>query len=192
MQGKISSIKKHSLAEAAGIHPGETLLAANGKKLRDILDLSFLAADNSVRLELSSEDGVKREVTIDKEPDEDLGLIFESAVFDGIRCCANDCIFCFVQQMIPGLRPGLYVKDDDYRLSFLYGNFVTLTNMAEADFQRILTTHMSPLYVSVHTTDAKLRSSMMRNEQAGGIMERLKNTSQSSSVDSAYPSGLVL
>jgi putative radical SAM enzyme (TIGR03279 family) len=174
MQGKISSIKKHSLAEAAGIHPGETLLAANGKKLRDILDLSFLAADNSVRLELSSEDGIKREVTIDKEPDEDLGLIFESAVFDGIRCCANDCIFCFVQQMIPGLRPGLYVKDDDYRLSFLYGNFVTLTNMAEADFQRILTTHMSPLYVSVHTTDAKLRSSMMRNEQAGGIMERLQ------------------
>ena len=178
MQGKISAVKKHSLAEAAGIHPGESLLAVNGHQLRDILDLSFLAADNVVRLDLLSSAGLTRSVTLEKEPDEDLGLVFDSAVFDGIKRCANNCVFCFVQQMIPGLRAGLYVKDDDYRLSFLYGNFVTLTNMAEEDFQRILTTHLSPLYVSVHTTDPNLRASMMRNEEAGNILERLQKLLQ--------------
>ena len=173
MQGLISSVKHGSLAEAAGIKAGESLLTVNGSSLRDIIDLSFLLADEQVVLKLAGADGTEREITIDKRIDEDLGLEFESAVFDKVTTCYNKCVFCFVDQMIPGMRKGLYVRDDDYRLSFLYGNFITLTNMKDEDFDRIIKTHMSPLYVSVHATDPEVRCAMMKNRFAGELMDKL-------------------
>ena len=173
-EGKISSGRKHSAAEASGILAGESLCAINGMPLRDILDVSFAAADYDPVLSVRGADGAVREVTVTKEIDEDLGLSFESAVFDNVHLCHNRCVFCFVDRMIPGLRKGLYVRDDDYRLSFLYGNFITLTNLTENDFDRIIRNHMSPLYVSVHATDPAVRQAMMKNRHAGEIMEKLR------------------
>ena len=174
MLGNISGVRKHSLAENAGIKPGEKLLSVCGAQVKDIIELSFYASDYEVELEIENAAGEKRLVTIAKHPDEDLGIEFESAVFDKVSTCYNNCIFCFVDQMIPGMRPGLYVRDDDYRLSFLYGNFITLTNMKEEDFNRIITTHMSPLYISVHATTPEVRCKMMNNRFAGELMDKLQ------------------
>lgn len=173
MLGCISNVRRHSLAEKAGIQPGEKLFSVNGCNVQDIIDLSFLTSDEVVELEIENAAGAKRLVQIEKYPDEDLGLEFESAVFDKVRTCYNNCIFCFVDQMIPGMRPGLYVRDDDYRLSFLYGNFITLTNMHDEDFDRIIRTHLSPLYISVHATDPDVRCKMMNNRFAGQLMEKI-------------------
>ena len=170
----ISSVRKNSLAEAAGIVAGDKLVAVGGAQVKDIIELSFYTTDYEVDLELEDKDGQRRQVHIDKYPDEDLGLEFEAAVFDKVSTCYNNCIFCFVDQMIPGMRKGLYVRDDDYRLSFLYGNFITLTNLKEEDFQRIIQTHMTPLYVSVHATDPQVRCEMMHNRFAGQLMEKLE------------------
>ena len=172
-EGKICSVRKHSAADNAGIRAGESLCAVNGMPMRDILDVSFAAADFEPSLSVRGADGSIREVRVPKELDEELGLSFESAVFDKVRICHNRCVFCFVDRMIPGLRKGLYVRDDDYRLSFLYGNFVTLTNLTEEDFERIVRNHMSPLYVSVHATDPQVRKAMMKNRHSGEIMEKL-------------------
>lgn len=174
MLGCISKVRKHSLADKAGIQAGEKLCSVNGCAVRDIIELSFLTTDDLVELEIENHDGQKRLLQIAKYPDEDLGLEFESAVFDKVRTCYNNCIFCFVDQMIPGMRPSLYVRDDDYRLSFLYGNFITLTNMNDADFDRIIKTHLSPLYISVHATDPQVRCRMMHNRFAGEIMDKMQ------------------
>ena len=174
LKGKIAFVKKNSLAEEAGIRAGECLCAVDGMPLRDILDVSFATADSEITLDIQGMDGKLRQVTVEKDPDEDLGIAFEEAVFDGIRCCHNKCVFCFVDRMIPGLCKGLYVRDDDYRMSFLYGNFITLTNMKDEDFDRIVQTHLSPLYVSVHATDPEVRRKMMKNIHSGKIMERLQ------------------
>ena len=174
MQGIISGVRLGSIAEAAGIIAGEALVAVNGIAVRDIIELSFLLADEQAELLIRNTNGVERTVQIEKRTDEDLGLEFESAAFDGVRTCHNKCVFCFVDQMIPGMRPGLYVRDDDYRLSFLYGNFITLTNMKDADFNDIITKHLSPLYVSIHATDAQVRCRMMNNCFAGELLPRLK------------------
>lgn len=174
MLGCISKVRKHSLADKAGIQAGEKLCSVNGCAVRDIIELSFLTTDDLVELEIENHDGQKRLLQIAKYPDEDLGLEFESAVFDKVRTCYNNCIFCFVDQMIPGMRPSLYVRDDDYRLSFLYGNFITLTNMNDADFDRIIKTHLSPLYISVHATDPQVRCQMMHNRFAGEIMDKMQ------------------
>ena len=173
-EGKICSVRKHSAADNAGIRAGESLCAVNGTPMRDILDVSFAAADFEPLLSVRGTDGSIREVRVSKEIDEEIGLSFESAVFDRVRICHNHCVFCFVDRMIPGLRKGLYVRDDDYRLSFLYGNFVTLTNLTEEDFERIIRNHMSPLYVSVHATDPQVRQAMMKNRHSGEIMEKLQ------------------
>ena len=173
MLGLISGVRKGSLAEAVGIKAGEKLCSVDGAQVKDIIELSFYTSDYEVDLEVEAADGERRQVHIDKYPDEDLGLEFDSAVFDKVATCYNKCVFCFVDQMIPGMRDGLYVRDDDYRLSFLYGNFVTLTNMSDADFERIIHTHLSPLYVSVHATDAEVRCKMMKNRFAGQLMDKL-------------------
>ena len=174
MLGLISGVRKNSLAEAAGIVAGDKLVSVCGVQVKDIIELSFYTTDYEVDLELENTEGQRRQVHIDKYPDEDLGLEFEAAVFDKVSTCYNNCIFCFVDQMIPGMRKGLYVRDDDYRLSFLYGNFITLTNLKEEDFQRIIQTHMTPLYVSVHATDPKVRCEMMHNRFAGELMDKLE------------------
>lgn len=174
MVGLISGVRKNSLAEVAGFVAGDKLLSVQGVQVKDIIELSFYTSDYEVDLEVENADGQRRQIHIDKYPDEDLGLEFDSAVFDKVATCYNNCIFCFVDQMIPGMRSGLYVRDDDYRLSFLYGNFITLTNLKEEDFQRIIQTHMTPLYVSVHATDPKVRCEMMHNRFAGELMEKLE------------------
>ena len=177
-QSRISSVKPGSPAERYGVQAGECLLAIDDQRLQDIIDLSFAAADTTVTLTLGQEDGTVRTLTIEKEIDEELGLVFDSAVFDKVRSCANRCLFCFVDQMPVGLRESLYVKDDDFRLSFLYGNFITLTNFSERDLQRVLQLHLSPLYVSVHTTDPDLRVRMLNHRGAGNILERIKTLTQ--------------
>ena len=174
----ISSVFPGSRAERAGIKPGDRLLKVNGAEVRDLIDLSFLLAEDRVSLELLKSDGQLARVNIRKKLDEDLGLEFESAVFDKVRTCANKCLFCFVDQMPEGMRESLYVKDDDYRLSFLYGNFVTLTNFTPQDQKRVRQFHLSPLYVSVHTTDPDLRIQLLGIKTAGRIMEQLRGLAE--------------
>ncbi len=173
MSALISGIKPHSLAGELDILPGDELIGVNGMAVQDVIEFSYFTACPSFELQICRK-GQMRTLNIEKDPDEDLGLEFESAVFDRVRLCHNHCIFCFVDQMIPGMRKGLYVRDDDFRLSFLYGNFITLTNLNQEDFQRIIQTHMSPLYVSVHSTNPALRCSMMGNKNAGNFLEKLQ------------------
>ncbi|MCQ2381183.1 MAG: DUF512 domain-containing protein [Acidaminococcaceae bacterium] len=173
MAALITKVQPHSLAADAGIEVGEELVGINGLQIKDIIELSYLQSDTCVEVQLIK-NGMPHNVTIKKHPDEELGLEFASAVFDKIKTCQNKCVFCFVDQMIEGRRQGLYVKDDDFRLSFLYGNFLTLTNLQEADFRRIVQMHLSPLYVSVHATDKVVRCKMMNNRFAGDILEKLK------------------
>ena len=144
-------------AAAAGVTAGDLLLQANGRTPRDYIDYRYLAAESRVSLKVRKPDGELRRILIRKHEDEDLGLRFDEDVFDGIRTCRNRCPFCFVSQLPKGLRPALYVRDDDYRLSFLHGNFITLTNLTPADRRRIVRYRLSPLYVSVHATDPDTR-----------------------------------
>ena len=174
MKGLISAVRRNTIAEELGIKPGEKLIAVNGTTPTDIIELSYLVAEEKIDLSIESQDGELRHVIVEKQPDEDLGIEFDSAVFDGVRYCHNKCVFCFVDQMIPGMRNTLYDRDDDFRLSFLYGNFLTLTNMKECDYERIIKTHMSPLYVSIHATDSDVRRNMMKNKNAGNILDDLQ------------------
>lgn len=171
--GIISKVMPESIADEIGLEQGDRLLAVDGENIRDLIGLSFALADECIELLIEKKNGEQEVFEIEKEYDEDLGIEFESAVFDGVRRCANKCIFCFVDQMAPGMRESLYVKDDDYRLSFLYGNFVTLTNLGPRDIKRISQLHLSPLYISVHTTNGMLRERMLNNKVAGNIMEQL-------------------
>jgi putative radical SAM enzyme (TIGR03279 family) len=162
-----------SIASEIGLEPGDRLLAVNEQQIRDIIDLSFALADETVELLIEKNNGEQEILEIEKDYDEDLGIEFESAVFDGVQRCVNKCIFCFVDQMAPGMRESLYVKDDDYRLSFLYGNFVTLTNVTPTEMARIRRLHLSPLYISVHTTNGALREKLLSNKRASKIMDQL-------------------
>ena len=169
-------MEKGSLADGLGIQPEDRLISINGHVLRDIIDYHFHAAEE--RLEIEIERAGKRLVlAVDREYGEEFGLRFTEDVFDGTRRCSNRCEFCFVDQMPSGLRPSLFVKDDDYRYSFLYGHFVTLTNLSDHDWWRIANQQLSPLYVSVHATDLALRRRLLRNDEAPDIMEQLKRAS---------------
>ena len=170
----ISAVHPSSKAQRAKLAPGDEILRINGESVKDLIDLSFALAEERIELEVKKLSGEIVRLQIRKQVDEALGLEFESAVFDRVRTCANKCLFCFVDQMPVGLRDTLYVKDDDYRLSFLYGNFVTLTNLTEADFQRIRRLHLSPLYISVHTSDGELRQRLLGTPRAARIMEQLR------------------
>jgi len=173
-KGIIAGIAPGSIADGAGLVAGDQLIAVNGQAIQDIIDLSFALADEYVELCVERKNGRQEIIKVEKEYGCDLGLEFDSAVFDQVRRCSNRCIFCFVDQMPPGMRESLYVKDDDYRLSFLYGNFVTLTNTTNSDIKRILKLHLSPLYVSVHATDSELRKRLLGNNKAGNIINQLK------------------
>ena len=171
--GKILSVEPDSLAEELELVPGDKIIEVNGMKLRDIIDLSFAFADEEIELLVEHENGEQELLEFDKDYDEELGVEFESAVFDGIRRCANNCYFCFVDQVAPDMRESLNIKDDDYRMSFLYGNFITMTNMNEKDFKRIEQYHLSPLFVSVQCTNPKLRREMLRCKAAGNLSMQL-------------------
>lgn len=172
---KIASVDPHSPARKAGVRPGETLTHINGHPIVDVLDYKFYAYDPRLELTLTEENGGSRTLRIKKEEGEDLGLNFETYLMDRARSCANKCIFCFVDQMPPGMRDTLYFKDDDARLSFLMGNYMTLTNLSQREIQRIIDLRISPINISVHATDPELRTAMLKNPRAGeclSIMER--------------------
>ncbi|MGI5876089.1 MAG: DUF512 domain-containing protein [Dethiobacteria bacterium] len=170
----IKEIRPGSLAEKAGIKAGERLFKINGSYFFDILDYHYHCSDNIIRLTIGKDCSNFREINLEKGFGEDLGLEFHSPVIAPLRRCKNHCVFCFVDQQPPGLRPSLYVKDDDYRLSFFHGNYITLTNMGPLDLRRVVRRKLSPLYISIHATEAKVRRKMMRNAHAGNILGQLK------------------
>lgn len=167
----IIDVEPGSIAASVGLAPGDVITGINGRPAVDVLDYQYVADDPALTLLVRRADGETWEVDIEREPGERLGLRFEAIQ---PRECGNDCVFCFVHQNPPGMRPGLYVKDEDYRLSFLDGHFVTLTNLSRRDLERIRDMRLSPLYVSVHTTDAELRRRLLgRRDRPDNLMERL-------------------
>lgn len=170
----IANIRKNSIADELGLRVGDAVLAVSGQALKDYIDYRYLIATDYLSLRIQRPEQGEFLVEIEKEPDEDLGIRFTSDVFDGVRLCKCRCEFCFVAQLPKGLRPALYVRDDDYRLSFIHGNFVTLGNMREADFKRILQFHLSPLYVSVHSTEPDVRARLMGTTAIPEILPQLR------------------
>jgi putative radical SAM enzyme (TIGR03279 family) len=174
----IAAVAACSPAAGGGIEAGDRLAAIGGAPARDYVDYKFLSADERVAVEVIKPDGARRVVVIEKHPDEDLGLDFLTDLFDGMRRCRNRCVFCFYDQLPRGLRPTLYLRDDDFRLSFLHGNFVTLTNLGEEDFARIREQRLSPLYISVHATDPDLRRRLLGNPRAPEVLAQMRRLAQ--------------
>jgi putative radical SAM enzyme (TIGR03279 family) len=168
----VEKVRPGSPAAALGIRPGDRLIAINGQAVQDIFDYYLSLPEPRVDLEIDGPRG-RRTVSIRKEPGEDVGLVFGPESFDGLRRCCNRCLFCFIDQLPSGLRPSLYVKDDDYRQSVLTGTYITLTNLTKEDWERILGLHLSPLYVSVHTVDPRRRAYLLGSRKAGEIREQL-------------------
>ncbi|AYD40004.1 DUF512 domain-containing protein [Clostridium fermenticellae] len=178
MKNEIISIKPESIAEELGIEIGDFLISINDKEVKDIIDYKFLICDEYVDVEIQKKDGELWELEIEKEYDEDLGVEFKDPIMDRPMSCHNKCIFCFIDQLPKGMRETLYFKDDDSRLAFLQGNFVTLTNMSEDDIDRIIKYKISPINISVHTTNPELRIKMTNNRFAGNVYKRMKKMAQ--------------
>ncbi len=179
MPAKIVHVDQDSPAEKAGISAGWWLQKINGHPIRDVLDYKFYSYDSRLELTLSQEkDGEEKSLSIGKAEGEPLGLDFETYLMDKQRSCANKCVFCFIDQLPKGMRSSLYFKDDDARLSFLMGNYISMTNLSEADVQRIIAMHISPLNVSIHTTNPDLRSRMLGNPRGGESLEYLRRFAQ--------------
>lgn len=174
MKAIVSKIKENSIAEEIEIQSGDKIISIDGKEMYDLIDYNFLCKTELLTLEVKKQNGETEIIEIEKDFDEDLGIIFESAVFDKIKPCLNKCIFCFVDQQPKGLRDTLYIKDDDYRLSYLQGTYVTLTNLSKKDKERIEKLKLGPFYISLHTTNPELRVKMLKNPNAEKIMEHLK------------------
>lgn len=174
----IARVDRYSIAEELEIAPGDELLTINGERIIDLIDYEALCALEELTLTVKKPDGTVMEAEIEKDAYEPLGLNFETDLMGPLRCCANHCIFCFVDQMRPGLRKSLYVKDDDWRMSMIMGNFVTLTNVTDKELDRIIRRKASPLYISVHATDPELRACMMKQPLAAKLMEQLKKLTQ--------------
>ena len=170
---KIVLAQPGSPAARAGIRAGDTLLLIDGEQVIDLVDYEFLTAKRRLVLTLLDEQGAEREVVVRKREEEPLGLCFERDLLGTMRTCANQCMFCFIDQMPRDVRSSLLVKDDDWRMSFIMGNYVTLTNVSDKELERIIARKVSPLYISVQTTDPALRCRMLSNPRAGNIMERL-------------------
>lgn len=173
MPAIVNSVEKDSIAEELEIENGDILLSIDGAELTDLIDYNFYCKGEIITIEIQKKNGEIEEIELEKDYDENLGIIFESAVFDKIHPCLNKCIFCFVDQQPKGLRDTLYIKDDDYRLSYLQGTYITLTNLTQKDKDRIARMHLGPFYISVHTTNPELRVKMQRNPNACKIMEEL-------------------
>ena len=155
-------------------HPGDRLVSINGNPITDVLDYKYYAYDPELAVCLRRPDGTEHTVHVSKPLGGELGLDFETYLMDNAHSCANHCVFCFIDQMPPGMRPTLYFKDDDARLSFLMGNYMTLTNLSEREVQRIIHLHISPINVSVHATDPELRSFLLGNPRAGKTLEIMR------------------
>ena len=169
----IKAVIPGSLAEASGIKGGDILVSINGKEILDVLDYRFFESERNIKLALLSSADKLYEVSIDKEEGDEIGLLFDTYLMDKQRSCKNKCLFCFIDQLPSGMRESLYFKDDDSRLSFLFGNYITLTNITEHEVERILAMHISPVNISVHTTDPELRVEMMKNKNAGKALDIL-------------------
>ena len=170
----ITKVIPDSIGAEIGFEAGDSIVAINGQKPRDLIDYQFLCADEFLELEVLDTKGKTHKLEIEKDYDEDLGVEFETALFDGLIQCNNRCPFCFIDQQPPGKRETLYLKDDDYRLSFLYGSYLTLTNLTQKEWERIEQMRLSPLYVSVHATEPEVRIRLLKNLRAGKILEQIK------------------
>lgn len=171
---RISQVKEGSIAWELEIVPGDELLSINGETVEDVFDYHYLVNDEELELLICKQNGEEWELEIEKDLEEDLGLEFENSLMDEYRSCRNHCVFCFIDQMPPGMRETLYFKDDDSRLSFLQGNYVTLTNMSDHDIDRIIRYHLAPINISFQTTNPKLRCEMLHNRFAGDIFPKVQ------------------
>jgi putative radical SAM enzyme (TIGR03279 family) len=176
--GLVYQVEPGSLAEYLGIVPGDIISAINGHILRDEIDFRFYSAGEYIILDVVKGDGSRQRFEIEKDPDDLMGISFVNPVFDSIKTCKNNCCFCFISQLPQGMRRPLYVRDDDYRLSFLFGNFISLTNLSEDDLNRIYEQRLSPLRISLHTTDPCLRAQLMGNPRAARAMDHLREFKQ--------------
>ena len=170
----ISRVLPGSIAEELEIEPGDILVSVNEQQIRDVFDYRYLINDEYVTLLVKKPDGEEWELEVEKDYDEDLGIEFENGLMDDYRSCSNNCIFCFIDQMPPGMRETLYFKDDDSRLSFLQGNYVTLTNMNDEDIERVIRYHLSPINISFQAMNPELRCRMLHNRFAGEALEKVK------------------
>lgn len=171
---KIKEVVSGSIADELEIKAGDVLLSINEQPVRDIFDYRYLSGDEEITLLVRKPSGEEWELDIEKEETEDIGLVFEEGLMDAYRSCRNKCVFCFIDQMPAGMRETLYFKDDDARLSFLQGNYITLTNLSKEDMDRILFYKLSPINISVHTTNPELRCKMLNNRFAGEALEKIK------------------
>ncbi len=169
----VREVKAGSIAEEMEIEAGDAILAVNGEGIEDIFDYQFLIQDSYIEVLVEKADGEQWLLEVDKEADEDLGIVFENGLMDEYRHCHNNCVFCFIDQMPKGMRETLYFKDDDSRLSFLQGNYVTLTNMSDRDVERICRYHLSPINISFHTMNPELRCKMLNNRFAGEALKKV-------------------
>src|SRR3954470_19802784 len=170
---RVVAVAPGSPAERAGLEPGDEVVSLNGRQPRDVIQWQLLADDADLDVAVRR-GGLDLDLSVAKEEGEPLGAEVHSALFDQVRTCDNHCEFCFIYQLPPGLRSSLYLKDDDYRLSFLYGNFTTLTRFTEADLERVVDEGLSPLHVSIHATDPEVRSRMLRNRRGGTSLRWLR------------------
>ena len=174
MEHIVKNVLENSIAEELEIEPGDNILAVNDHPIEDIFDYQYLINDEYIELLVKKSDGEEWLLEVEKDYDEDLGIVFENSLMDNYKSCYNKCIFCFIDQNPKGMRDTIYFKDDDSRLSFLQGNYITLTNMKDEDIDRIINYHLAPINISVHTTNPQLRCSMLNNRFAGTILERIR------------------
>ncbi|MBQ4276069.1 MAG: DUF512 domain-containing protein [Lachnospiraceae bacterium] len=179
----VATVEPDSIAEELGLEPGDEILKINNEEIKDILDYRFLVQDEEIVLTVKTKQGETVDVEIEKDADEDLGIEFENDFMDNYRSCHNKCIFCFIDQMPPGMRETLYFKDDDDRLSFLQGNYVTLTNMDDDEIDRIIRYRLEPMNISFQTMNPKLRCKMLNNRFAGDALKK---------VDKLYEAGIIM
>ncbi len=170
----ISEIVRGSIAEEMGLEPGDAIISINGNDIEDIFDYQYYSMDSELNIVVESKDGEECLLEIEKDEDEELGIIFDNGLMDNYRSCHNKCIFCFIDQNPPGMRKSLYFKDDDSRLSFLQGNYVTLTNMSDHDVDRIIKYNLSPINISFHTMNPELRCRMLNNRFAGEALKKVE------------------
>lgn len=171
---KIIEVVKDSIAQEVGIESEDILLAINDEKIQDVFDYRYLLADEEIEVLVQKSNGEEWIIEIEKEIHEDLGLIFENDLMDKLISCRNKCQFCFIDQLPPRMRQTVYFKDDDWRMSFLHGNYITLTNMSKADMDRLIKYRLSPINISIHATDPDVRIALLNNRFAGDIVEKIK------------------